>query len=225
MEISVATYVKILKNIKSYIRNYKKIVRNDWTGYDMYPYYKYGRNFMAFCSMLYKNEIEVFKDHNQPRGMMVLHPMHRMIIGNKLGLVINLSTGGIIICHEFGSHTNPLMPLNEYIHYLERGLADGTIKPGDKVSLLPKENNTGAEVSYSTCAARVFTVCTSNLEYPIIYKAYYFDKSVYDKPMCIDIVFDFMVKGIAEFIDQNCPERRRKYHDRKTDKPHKPATE
>ena len=62
MEISVATYVKILKNIKSYIRNYKKIVRNDWTGYDMYPYYKYGRNFMAFCSMLYKNEIEVFKD-------------------------------------------------------------------------------------------------------------------------------------------------------------------
>ena len=223
MEIGMAVYINTLRRIKSYIRNYKKIVRDDWSGYDVYPYYKYGRNLMGYCSMLYKTELTVFRDFNQERRQMALCPYHRMIIGTKLCPVINLSTSGIIICHEFGSKTHPLIPLNEYIEYLSRGLDNGTIYPGSRVSLPDAKNKPGT-LGY-TCAARVDTVCTEDLAYPILLKSYNHENiDGFNKPLDMDTAFKFM-KDIAEFIDLNCPERRRKYHDRKTDKPHKPATE
>ena len=97
MEISAIAYLKRLKLYKSYIRNYKKIMRDDWPGYldDVWQHVGVGRNVLGMLSMTFNKTITVFNDHNKPRGKFALGEIDRMIIGQNLALVIDTSTGNV----------------------------------------------------------------------------------------------------------------------------------
>lgn len=221
MEISAIAYLKRLKLFKSYIRNYKKIMRDDWPGYldDVWQHVEVGRNVLGMLSMTFNKTITVFNDHNKPRGKFALGEIDRMIIGQNLALVIDTSTGNVKVCHCIDSKTHPYMPLNEYIKYLERGIGEGSIKRSDMYHF-----KTDTLTKFPLL--QICTVCDDEMKYPIAYRTLMTeDLKDYNRPITTTLAFHFL-ETIDEFLETETPRKeRRKRHDRSINENHKPSTE
>lgn len=216
MEISAIAYLKRLKRYKSYIRNYKKIMRDDWPGYldDVWQYIGVGRNVLGFLSMTFNKTITVFNDHNKPRGNLVLTDVDRAIIGQNLALIIDTSTGNVKVCHAIDSKTHPYIPLNEYIKYLERGIGEESIKRSDMYHF-----KTDTLTKFPLL--QICTVGSDEMEYPIAYRTLMTgDLEDYSRPITTTLAFHFL-EVIDEFLETETPRKeRRKRHDRSIDKDH-----
>ena len=216
MEISAIAYLKRLKLFKSYIRNYKKIMRDDWPGYldDVWQHVGVGRNVLGMLSMTFNKTITVFNDHNKPRGKFALGEIDRMIIGQNLALVIDTGTGNVKVCHAIDSKTHPYMPLNEYIKYLERGIGEGSIKRSDKYHF----RTTGPT---HMPLLEICTVISDEMEYPIAYRTLVTDDlKDYGKPISATLAFHYL-EIIDEFLETETPRKeRRKKHGRSTKSDH-----
>lgn len=130
IKVSAKEYLFRLKMYKSYLKRYRrKVMPWDWNNIEeienhtIFSLAKY-RNLIGMMSILQRKTIPIFFVDGRP--IHVVDKIDRMIIGQNL--VLQVSNEDVSVMHKFGDKNHPLMPLSDYIYYLEDGIKFGSLR-------------------------------------------------------------------------------------------------
>ena len=124
-----------LKRYKSYIHKYTTHSMNyDWKDHNPRIYMAYPNAVLGYQALQFVDSIPIY-DKNRTTGKRERHSIDeidRLIISNRLGLIIDVSRCACVIGFEANpikpDSTVPFIPLNKYIHFIEEGFENGYFK-------------------------------------------------------------------------------------------------
>lgn len=202
--IAVSEYLKRLKQYKAFVKHFYEYC--EYSRSDRIKIYKSmngknNRNLYAFFSLVLMSHIPVMEPGWENPTYRRMDIIDEAILSSNIYLGMDDVTGHIKIYHElFGPSDNPypLIPLNEYICYLERGIKDGSISPMDTYV-----------ITRYTSKLPIYTVCTINhdtAKYPTmaLYEHLFYTGDPFDgeKHLTYDAFTDEFILGEIEKIEE-----------------------
>lgn len=147
--ITVLEYLNRLREYKSFTKNFKSIGINprkrigspiskticDDLKYINRRYAETCRNILAIYNLIYVDRIPIVGPENKKRTSRTIDDIDISIIVNNLVVEVDTTNGNTVICHRFGDPNYPLMPLYDYMKYLEMCIDTRVINRRDTIAL------------------------------------------------------------------------------------------
>ena len=137
--VSVKDYLERLKYIQSHTRKYKQHMREFRSKEEANEHQTYNRTVLGIMDMLSNTVTIDYDEHNRPKSR-VSDDIDRMIIGQKLAVVISLDNGSISLCHTIANDQYPFITLRHYIRYMEFAIKEGKLSKTDQYHLLSPDD-------------------------------------------------------------------------------------
>lgn len=192
MKITAEEYLYRLKELKSYFKRCKKVVRNDtfWPHEkegNLLHYFKLGKNVIGPLTLLQTTNLSLpnYRGMSGERGLVAPYrafdPIDRAILGNHIVIAIDKRNGRVIVGHTYedANFKTPIQPLNVAINELEQKLNDGTVTPDSAFTI----GGECADPCRDWPVYRIVTYSNDAMVYPTVFMSKYgTSEAVYNSP-------------------------------------------